>query len=155
MASIRGRDRLLKKLKQLPVVARSEIKQALAQSADELVAKQKALASSKRVADSIEQSWGDKPASGPTGMLVSGGPVAGDPDLTVWITAGSWEAYWARWEEFGTAPHKQGGFMRGTMHPGTRARPFFFPPFRMMKKKMRSRISRASTRAAKKVAGGS
>lgn len=153
MARIKGRERLLRKLRKLPAVARSEIKQAIAQSADELVATQKALASSRQVAESIHQVWGDKPEGGVSGMLVSAdGVVQGDPDLTVWIVAGSSAAYWARWEEFGTAPHPQGGLFRGTMHPGTRARPFFYPPYRMMKKKMKSRISRAHTRAAKKVA---
>jgi len=154
MSKIKGREKLLRQLRELPAVARSEIKQALAQAADELVASQKRLASSKQVADSIEQHWGDKPSGFPSGVLTSAGAVEGDPDLTVWITAGDGDAYWARWEEFGTKPRPQGGFFKGTMHPGTRARPFFYPPYRMLKKRLRSRIARAYRRAAKKVVAG-
>lgn len=152
MAKLSGRDNLLKKLAALPPTVRSAIKQALAQGADDIVSEQKRLSRSRRVAATIDQWWGDKPQFATSGALVGGGAVKGDPDLTVWISAGDEDVFWARWEEFGTAPHINGGMFAGSQHPGTSPRPFFFPAFRANKRRVKSRISRATTKAVKQVA---
>lgn len=154
MAKIIGRERLLRKLQAMPAIARSRVKQAIAESADEIVAMQKRFvpADSGALRNSIQQHWGAKPDIKVSGALIGGGGTKGDPDLTVWITAGSREAYYARWVEFGTGPHKNGGEFAGTMNPGTPARPFFFPPFRALRRRAIGRISRAVRRAAKDTA---
>jgi len=152
---MQNRERLLRKLAALSPATRSAIKQAIAQGADELVAAQKNLAPVKtgKLRDSIKQTWGDKP-SGPSGMLTAGGAVAGDPDLTVWITAGDKDAFYARWVEFGTAPHTNGGKFAGSENPGATRHPFFYSPYRALKRRIKSRITRATTKAAKAVAAG-
>jgi hypothetical protein len=111
---------------------------------------QKRLARSKRVAETIQAHRGGASTEN-SGSLSSGG-VKGDPDLTVTITAGNKEVFWARWEEFGTAPHKQGGMFKGTDHPGTAARPFFYGPFRALRKRVKSRITRATRKATREIA---
>ena len=155
MASkIERRDKMLAKLKALPAAVRSEIKQAMAQSADEIVAMQKRLVPVRTGAlrDSIKQTWGNKPGLSSAG-LAGGGAQAGDPDLTVWITAGgSREGWHARFVEFGTSAHVAGGKFAGATIPGAPAQPFFYPAWRANKRRVKARISRAITRAAKKVA---
>lgn len=63
----------------------------------------------------------------------------GRHDLAVTVEAGGAEAFYARWVEFGT--------------PTAAAQQFFFPAYRALRKRIKSRITRASTKAAKKVAG--
>ncbi|KAB2729396.1 HK97 gp10 family phage protein [Brucella intermedia] len=49
--------------------------------------------------------------------------------------------------EFGTAPHIAGGVFEGAQHPGTSGQPFFWPSYRMLRKRMSSRRSRAMNSA--------
>lgn len=75
------------------------------------------------------------------------------------VYAGNDEAFYARWVEFGTAPHNlsKGADVsrskrqsRGVQHPGSVAKPFFWPSYRLLKKKMRSTIKRKLAAAIKK-----
>jgi hypothetical protein len=87
-------------------------------------------------------------------------------DLTITVYAGSDEVFWARWVEFGTAPHntaKGGGTKLGKLigsvgggiqHPGTAARPFFYVSYRALRRRVRGRITRGINKAAKQVAAG-
>jgi hypothetical protein len=38
-------------------------------------------------------------------------------------------------------------------HRGARAQPFFYPAYRALKKRVKSRLSRGASKAAKKIAG--
>ena len=160
MASrIERREALLRKLSALPTQTRSAIRQALAEGADEIVGMQKRLVPVKtgKLRDSIKATFGDKPAQSSAG-LAGGGKVAGDPDLTVWITAGGGAkstGWYARFVEFGTKPHVAGGKFAGAAHPGAKRQPFFFPAYRALRKRVRGRITRATTKAARAVAAGS
>lgn len=158
MSRVEKREQLLRKLAALPSAVRSAIKQSLAQGADEITAMQKRMApvDTGGLQMSITQTWGARPKQSSAG-LVGGGAVAGDPDLTVWITAGGGgrdTGWYARFVEFGTKPHRQGGMFKGTFHPGTAAQPFFFPPYRALRKRVKSRITRTTTKAMKQVASG-
>lgn len=62
----------------------------------------------------------------------------GDHELEVSVLAGDERAFYARFVEFGRA--------------GQPARPFFWPAYRALQKRIRSRISRATNAAAKKAA---
>lgn len=149
---IQNRERLLAKMRALPAEVRSSIKQALAQGADEITEMQKRMAPAKSgdLRNSIKQTWGgDKERY----SSLSVGAGGGDPDLTVRISAGNSKVRYAHLVEFGTAPHINGGKFAGSQHPGTTAQPFFYPPYRALRKRVKSRISRATTKAAKKVAG--
>lgn len=152
MAKIQGLDRLKRKLKELPKVAQTMIRDAMAKSADEIVAMMKNLApvDDGDLRDSIGWTWG----KAPKGSLTLGHVKGGDGESTITIYAGNKEAFYARWVEFGTAMHEIGGMFQGSIHPGTRAQPFFYPAYRALKKRSSRRIKTSVTRAAKKVAGG-
>lgn len=145
-----GMPRLLRKLKVLPDVARAELRVALAQQADDIVAMMKRLAQGSRLIGSIGWVWGNKPPKG--AMAVA---TVGKGDLAITIYAGNAEVFWARWEEFGTAPHIVGGKFAGAEHPGTAPRAFFFPSWRALRKSVKSKLRKASRDAARKVAGKS
>lgn len=167
---VKGVDKLKRKLKAMPKIARDEIHDALRQSAAEMVGTAKSFAPVKSGAlrDSVGYTFGDyKPENSNVRGVVGGGSRLADPDLTVTIHAGDAKAYYAAFVEFGTAGHKieaklapalhlyGGDFVESVDHPGAAARPFFFPAWRMVKKKVKGRVSRATTKAAKKVAAGS
>lgn len=77
--------------------------------------------------------------------------VAGDENTEVRAGSGvKWN--YARGVEFGTKKHRNKGKFAGSMHPGSKPRPYLFPASRMLKKKVQSRISRALGKAARKVA---
>ncbi len=164
MTKIAGRAKLLAKLKALPGEARSRIKQAIAEGADELVAMQKRLAPVEDgdLRDSIVQSWG---TSAPKyAALKAGASTEGDPDLSVTISAGNTKVRYAHLVEFGAKAHTitsktgkrlgpRGQYGLVVNHPGATAKPFFYPSYRALKKRIKGRISRATRLAAKKVAG--
>lgn len=158
---IEGRERLLAKMKALPGEVRSAIKQALAEGADEITDMQKRLApvsttgshgnAPGALRDSIVQTWGGGKVR--YSSLTGNAGESGDPDLSVRISAGNSKVRYAHMIEFGTAPHINAGKFAGTQHPGTAAQPFFFPAYRALRKRVKSRITRATNKAAKKVAG--
>lgn len=155
MAKIARRQALLKKLAALPSAVRSRVKQALAQSADEIVEAAKRLApvDDGDLRRSIGSTFGAYKAENANVRGVSTGSEGGDPDLTVTIHAGDAKAFYAAFVEFGTAPHLNGGRFAGTRHPGSAARPFFYPAYRANRRKVKARISRAMTKAVKEIAG--
>ncbi len=152
MAKVRNRDALLRKLAALPPAVRSAVKQALAQGADQITDEMKRLApkDTGKLRNSIVQTWGGGKVR--YSSLAGSSGEAGDPDLSVRISAGNSEVRYAHLVEFGTAPHINGGRFAGTKHPGTSPRPFFYPAYRANKRRVKSRISRATTRAVKQVA---
>lgn len=68
------------------------------------------------------------------------------------------QAFYARFVEFGTAPHINGGRFSGTQHPGTSPQPFMRPAWDAgqqgvldrVGQEMWSEISKAAARAAKR-----
>lgn len=127
-------QRLNRKLAALPAVAKDEIRKAIAQSAREIadLAENLVPKDSGKLAGSIGWTWGEAPK----GSIALATAKAGD--LTATVYAGDDEAYYARWVEFGTQKMA--------------AQPFFFVSYRALRKRSKSRIRRAGTKAAKKVA---
>jgi HK97 gp10 family phage protein len=128
---IKGVDQLKRKLRAMPQAAKDEIRKALEASAQEITGTAKNFAPSRTGAlrNSIGYSMGRE------------GLGTGN-ELSVTVHAGDDDAYYAPFVEFGTSR-------------GASARPFFFPAYRLVKKRVKSRISRATSKAAKKVAAGS
>ena len=164
-----GLKSLQAKMKRIPKEARSAIKQALAESADDIVATMKSLVPVSKsgtrgwapgmLQDSIVATFGDGevPKYSAFRQRKRGSRrviKAADPDLSVTITAGNEDVRYAHLVEFGTAPHTNGGRFAGTSHPGTSAQPFFYPSYRAHRKRVKARITRAINSAAKKVAAG-
>lgn len=154
MTKIKGLDRLNRKLAKLPAVAKQMIRQAMEAKANEIVAMMKNLVpvDGGTLRDSIGWTWGKAPKGSLTLASVQ---ATGDSDMTLTIYAGNKEAFYARWVEFGTARHENGGLFAGSIHPGTTAQPFFFVSWRANKRRTVRAIRKASRDAAKKVAAGS
>ena len=153
-----GRSALLRKLALLPDAARQEIAKAINQSAEEIAAAQRRQAPKRTGA--LERSivvsrGGAVPKYASVGR--SGATEKGDPDLTVIVSAGNSAVRYAHLVEFGTAPHENKGMFEGSQNPGAKAQPFFFGPYRAYRKRAKSRMTRATKKAARAVAasGGS
>lgn len=155
-AGFSRRERALQKLAALPVEVRKQVSVASEAGAKLLVEKQKSFVpvDDGTLRDSIQYRKGsfEVENSGILGRSKGVNAVIGDPDLTFTVTAGSKEAYYARFVEFGTKSHPQGGKFKGTTHPGTHPQPFFFPAWRLLKRKIKTSISKAARKAAKDVA---
>lgn len=153
VTKIQGADTLKRKMRQFPKRAREQIARALEQSAEEIVKLAKSLApvDDGDLQMSISWNWGNAPA----GSMVLGTvrqEGKGEGNMFITIYAGDDRAFYARWVEFGTSAHPQGRRFAGTQHPGTPARPFFYPAYRAMRKRVRSRTTRAIRNAARSVA---
>jgi hypothetical protein len=152
-ARIANRERMLKKMAALPKSVREALKKTLQQNADELVALQKRLApfDSGDLLESIVQTWGGAAPSYSSLRDTKAGE--GDPDLSVTISAGNSKVRYAHLVEFPTASHVNAGKFPGTQHPGTTGTPFFYPPYRALKRRMKGRLTRSARKAARDIAG--
>lgn len=148
-----GRERIAKTFRQMPEVARKELKKSLERSAKELVAAQKALVpvDTGGLRDSI--TWTDDPAKIPSYAAFQQKGIVRDKELSVFVTAGNTKVRTAHLVEFGTAPHVNAGLFPGTQHPGTEPQPFFLPAYRIMRRRIANRATRAVRQAIKKATG--
>lgn len=157
MARMQNRERLLRKMAEMPTAARAAIRPAIEEGAREVTDMQRRLAPKKTgaLARSIGYTFG---TYRPENSNVRGVSTAGesDSDLSVTIHAGDATAFYAAFVEFGTAPHRQpNNPMVGYEHPGSRPHPFFFPAYRALKRRVKSRITRATKKAVRDTAQGS
>ncbi len=141
---VSGLGELRKKIAALPEAMRAEIRAALEKGADEMVAMAKRLCpvDSGALRDSIGWTWGEPPKG--SVVLASGSTERGET-ITIYAgssdkTMGPADAFYARWVEFGTV--------------NMRAQPFFFPSWRALRKRIKSRNTRAVSAVMKKVAAG-
>jgi HK97 gp10 family phage protein len=129
---VKGVAQLRKKLTvTMPKRVEDAARKAMETGAEELVSMMKRLApiDTGDLQMSISWTWG----TAPKGSVVL---AKSDPDskgMRITIFAGSKEAFYARWQEFGT-----------TEMP---ANPFFFPSWRALRKRIRSRIVRNMKKA--------
>ncbi|ADH87357.1 phage protein, HK97 gp10 family [Ancylobacter novellus DSM 506] len=151
-SSIVGLAKLHRKIAKLPEQARTDIRAAMEKVAEQIVDLARSLVPtvSGDLRDSIGWTWGRPPRGS-----ISLGTVARaklGASMTITIYAGNDEAFYARWVEFGTAAHVNGGLFAGTRNPGTQARPFFYPAFRAHRRIARREVRKAIRSAARKVA---
>lgn len=142
-----GLDRLNRRLAAIPKQVRTDVVPALLQGAEDMAADMRRLAPVDKgdLVDSIAVTppgESTPPHSQPGGKMIV-------PELTVAITAGNNEVRTAHFVEFGTAPHVLGGMFAGAQHPGTAAQPFFWPGYRLNRKKVTARIRRTIRKAIK------
>lgn len=172
------RDIVLRRLAKIPVDVRREVRAAIEKSAGEIVAAQKRLVSVRTglLQESISYRMGTFTAFGSNVLATRARKgikdgERGDPDLTATIVAGDGYAFNARFVEFGTKPHslskgvlvagkdKRGRKRKrririgGPQHPGTKARPFFYPTYRAMRSRAKRAIALAMRRAIRKSKG--
>lgn len=150
--TILGLAKLNRKLAKLPAAAEKRIKESMGQGADEIVALMKSLVAvdSGELRDSIGWTWGDAPKYSQKIATVK----SADGKLVITIYAGNSKVRYAHLVEFATKAHQNGGQFPGTQHPGTQAQPFFFVSYRALRRRTKSRITRAINKSAKEVAAG-
>lgn len=152
--TLQNRDRLLKKLAAIQGAPRKAAREALKKNAAEIVAMQKRLAPvrSGDLQNSIGYTFGRYRAANANVRGVSAG-TSGDPDLSVTIHAGDAKAWYAALVEFGTSgPYRIEGRFEGATHPGSRAVPFFYPAWRALNRRAKSRLTRTMRKAIKEAA---
>lgn len=142
------REYFNKKLAGYTPAMQAGLKNGMAESASKLVAKMKArvpkgptgkLAASIRYEKISELGY----------RLRAGGPATTKNTRSGWFGAGSDYDY-AHAVEFGTKPHKLGGLFKGSRHPGSAPRPFFFGSYRTEKRAIKKRIHDVAKAAVKK-----
>lgn len=151
---VQGISNLNKKVAEIPKRIDRAAKSAMEAGAQELVDMMRRIVpvDDGDLRDSIGWTWGNAPK----GAKVI---TQSDPDehgLRITVYAGNEKAFYAAWVEFGVAPHniaKGGGNKsfkgEGKSHPGSRAHPFFFPSYRSLRKRIKSRIKRETRKAMK------
>ena len=129
---VHGLDKLKARFDAIPVKVREAAKLALEQSAQEIVDTMRRFVpvESGDLRDSINWTWGDAPSGAMTIGTVKGSAYG---SMRITIYAGGDKAFYGRFQEFGTKKMA--------------ANPFFFPAWRAKKKKVRSRLSRAISKA--------
>lgn len=167
MARIKNRGRLKAKLLNLPEEIKKGLRATLEKHAQGLVDLQKTLVpvASGDLQDSINWVYGDAP-KGSLALGGGGGKKAptssGINDLKVTVFAGGGKVYYARFVEFGTQPGRKGAraYSKSKQssrrvlrtHPGNKAQPFFYPAYRMQRKRIARALKAAVSKAIKKTA---
>jgi len=130
---VQNLDKLRAKLRRMPDEVKREIRGALEKNANELVQMQKRLVpvDDGDLRDSIQWEWG----SGDESRI----GVKGQEGLAITVSAGDEAAFYAKWVEFGTSDGKP-------------SQGFFYSPYRALRKRMKSRLSRAQNKAIRKIA---
>lgn len=147
---IKGLAKLNRKLKAIQKAAKDEARKAVVLGAEEVAAMQRRLAPVDD-GDLKESIHVTKPGETTPPYSQPGGSRTAGPEQAL-ITAGNTKVRTAHLVEFGAAPHINGGLFAGTQHPGTAAQPFFFPAWRALRRRVKSRVSREITKAIKKAA---
>lgn len=132
---VNGREKFDRQLAALPAAMKAEIRKALETSASETVDLMRRFApvETGKLRASIDFTFGEAPK----GALASDARAAkAESGLAVTMFAGGKQAFYARFQEFGTT--------------NMAANPFFFPAYRLGRKRAKSRLSRSIRNGAKK-----
>lgn len=145
--AVKGLDKFNARMKRIPVAARKAAIASVIEGANEVAGLQKRLVpvDESDLQESITVTppgQSTPPYSQPSGQRVA------KPTEAI-VTAGNTKVRYPHLVEFGTAPHINGGWAAGTQHPGTKAQPYFFPAWRALRRRVRSRVSRNITKAIK------
>ncbi len=144
------KNRLFKKLRELAPEADKFLEAAAGKSSAEMVQMARALVpvDTGKLRDSIVAT----PPGGHPPAYSQGTDLSVVPDGAWMVSAGNTGVRYPHLVEFGTKPHENAGEFAGTMHPGTKAQPYFFPSYRVTKKRHRARAGKAISQSIKKVA---
>lgn len=149
--TVRGSKQLNDKLKALRQKTQGKVRAALGEAATEMVAMMKRQVpdgpgtGERDLGNSIKWRFGAEEGGG------SDAVTGKSASTRVTITAGDEHNIEARWVEFGTAPHPQGGSRPGTDHPGTSPQPFFFPSYRALRKRAKAMVAKSIREAVREV----
>jgi len=142
-----GLERLQKRLAAIPKKVKADVQPALLKGAQDMAADMKRLA--PRGDGDLIESIVVTPAGSRTPAHSQPGGASNVPDNAVAVTAGNTKVRYAHLVEYGSRSHINGGIFAGTEHPGTEASPYFWPGYRLNRKKVAARIKRAVGKAVK------
>lgn len=147
MADDGGLSSFQKRMRAVPQAARNAVQPALLKSAEEIAAVQRSLApvDSGDLKESIAVTapgGTTPPYSQPGGSMVA-------PENTAVITVGNTDVRYAHLVEYGHGNGFVKGAKQGTRGGTVPAQPFFWPGFRMSRKRALNRIKRAIGKAIK------
>lgn len=151
--TVTGLDRLrLKLTRRIPDAVKKRVRDAMEQSANEVVDTMKSLVAvdSGELRDSIAWTWGDAPKGA---LVLARSSKRSSDSMRITIYAGGGDAFYARFVEFGTQPHVNKGLYAGSHNPGAPAQPFFFPGWRLVKRRVKGRVTRNIRKAIKEAVG--
>lgn len=123
----------------IPKRVEDATRKAMEKGAEELVAMMKRLAPFQDIRESIKWKWGSAPKGAFTLDKVETSERGG-LRITVYATD-----YRARWFEFGTAERVQKSTGRRTGR--IQQHPYFFPSYRTLRKRIKSRVTREMKKA--------
>lgn len=149
-AKIRNKDRLYAKLKRMAPEAAKALVDEGNKAADEMVATARSYAPVDR--GDLRQSIVATRAGQATPAYSQPGGSVTVPEGSVLVTAGNSKVRYPHLVEYGTRPHENKGKFAGTHNPGAPAQPYFWPAFRLLRRRFRARMTRAMNKAIKKVA---
>ncbi len=137
---VQGLAQLQRKLTvTIPAKVEAATRAAMEKGAQEVVDMMKRLAPFEAIRDSINWTWGDAPKGSFTIFKSSSGREYAALRITIYVA--DWRAHWF---EFGTVER----FLKTGQPTGKiAASPFFFPSYRAMRKRIKSRITRAMKKA--------
>lgn len=160
--AFKNADRFRAKIKMLSPTLQAAIRQAMAQTAQQIVEAMRDLVpvDTGALRDSINWCWGNAPKGAMAFTTLTNAPAPGN-SFKLTIFAGNYKAFYARWVEFGTHAHAAGSY-RGTGgkkhdagthgHAATPARPFFYPVWRAYKGLLRKNIAKILNAAIRQMA---
>lgn len=160
-----GRRVIRQRMKEFAKQAPLDVLNQMVASAEDVTGMMKRMTSDdKELSESI--GFGPDKPTGPSTML--GGKGRGMAKRSrfghdiIYIWAGSWKVFWAKWREFGTRAHSlaKGASAardkkqdKGPHHPGEKAAPFFWPSWRAYKKQIKKDMAAAYKKSAEKAMG--
>ncbi len=138
-----GGEVLTRKLRRIAPLVLHHVRPALEKAASELVGLMRQMAP-EHLKPHIKWTWGAAPRGAFTIDRITGG----DADLRITIYVGK---RWAHWWEFGTADrYTKAGRYSGRITP----QPFFWPAYRLLKRRNQRRIRTAMNRAVREAMAG-
>lgn len=160
-----GLARLNRQIRALPEIQKRAARETLAENATELAEAIRRAAPEDTGALKRSIGWsraGEAPAGSIAAQTTDRQRALGAEGLAVTVHAGDREAYYARWVEHGRSasaaegPRRNLNFKRTLVMTAARravaaaaAQPFFWPTIRASTRRLRSRVVRASNKAAK------
>lgn len=135
-----GREALNRKLRLLPDAFKAVATEILSKAADAIVASMKNLVPVDQgdLRASIGWTFGDAPKDATA--FAKSRPIKAAGNMTITIFAGNDTAFYARFVEF------------GVLKIGVSAQPFFYPAWRIHKKRLRSALTRGLNKEARRIA---
>lgn len=146
--TVRNKDRLFAKLRKLAPSADKELTKVNGAAAEEMASLARRLVPVKT--GKLRESIVVTPPGG-TPPAHSQGRGLTVPQGAYMVTAGGTKVRYAALVEFGTRPHVNAGEFAGSQNPGSPAQPYFFPAYRLVRKKQKARATRAINKSVKAV----